>query len=103
LFSKLNQLWKNIMKIIQIVIISALTLGSIANLTAEELLLDNNAAAVAPKACNSSKQGCCKKSEKMQKMMAMKKSHMKNMQQRLENIEALLKQLVELQKARGVK
>jgi len=94
------------MKIIQILTISILTLGSVANLTAEELQLIDNKATIAPKACNNKTQGCCskmkqggmKKSEKMQKMMAMKKSHMKNMEQRLKNIEALLKELVELQK-----
>jgi hypothetical protein len=82
------------MKIIQILTISILTLGSVANLTAEELQLIDNKATVAPKACNNKTQGCCSK----MKQGGMKKNHMKNMEQRLKNIEALLKQLVELQK-----
>jgi hypothetical protein len=82
------------MKIIQILTISILTLGSVANLTAEELQLIDNKATVAPKACNNKTQGCCSK----MKQGSMKKNHMKNMEQRLKNIEALLKQLVELQK-----
>jgi len=94
------------MKIIQIVTISILTLGSIANVTAAEQILIDQPVKVAPKACNKT-QGCCskmkqggmKKSEKMKKMMAMKKYHMKNMEESLANIEALLKELVELQKA----
>ncbi len=88
------------MKIIQILTISILTLGFVANVTAEEILIDQPAK-VAPKACNNNTQGCCSKMKKggMKKMMAMKKAHMKNMQESLANIEALLKELVELQKA----
>jgi len=38
------------------------------------------------------------KKEKMHQMMQMKKKHMQTMEQRLANIEALLKELVELEK-----
>lgn len=87
------------MKMIQIFTISILTLGSVANLTAEELQLKDNTPTVTPKACNNKTQGCCSK----MKQGGMKKSHMKKMEQRLENIEALLKELVELQKAQAAK
>jgi len=41
------------------------------------------------------------KQEKMKGMMQMKKKHMQAMEDRLANIEGLLKQLVELQKQKG--
>lgn len=41
--------------------------------------------------------------EHMQKMMAMKQEHMQKMEQHMANMEALLKELVELQKAQAAK
>lgn len=83
------------MKLHHLLIASALTLGSMTNAIASEDH-DHSTQKATPMA-GMSGMGMMNP-EKMQKMMAMKKAHMKKMEKHLESIDASLKELVALQK-----